>query len=346
MRTTSIQLFGSDTMNAPWGLATRLKTAEIATQFFAIGSADEIRQVLGYQPDRGGLFSVQDFIRYLEKRDVYKGRRPNAFRVIEVLRAMTQAGVLLNLGPRHGKIPGLDDCFLHLHTGSKRNQCDPRFALIQALGPELLYALVGRGVVQIAGRDKTKGDETAGTGVIIAANLILTARHVIEDMIPHDEQLFQGARRTLDRDRIRLHSTEDVAFIEVDWWPEITPGLFLHPPHVGQRVFILGYPQVPYTRDSSLVMHSGEVTAERVRMINQEYGETAFLYSATTRPGNSGGPILSADGYLVGLASKDLRVETGKDWFAPHYAGVDARTAVRAASELGLDVTLPFEGLD
>ena len=34
------------------------------------------------------------------------------------------------------------------------------------------------------------------------------------------------------------------------------------------------------------------------------------------------------------------------DWFAPHYAGVDARTLLRAIPEMGLDIDLPFEGLD
>ena len=35
-----------------------------------------------------------------------------------------------------------------------------------------------------------------------------------------------------------------------------------------------------------------------------------------------------------------------EDWFAPHYAGVDATTVLRTVPEIGLDIKLPFEGLE
>ena len=90
-------------------------------------------------------------------------------------------------------------------------------------------------------------------------------------------------------------------------------------------------------------MHTGEVTNHSVDLIN---GEKAFLYSAITRPSNSGGPIVSYDGYLVGIATKDIPVENKGSTFSPHYAGVDAVTIGNALADLGLDMRASFESLE
>ena len=161
----------------------------------------------------------------------------------------------------------------------------------------------------------------------------------------HREQLFQGIQCICDEDSIKTHHVEDVATITVAQTLKPVLGLVLHPPRVGQRVAMLGFPRVPLVPSAPLVMHSGEVTNESVTLFS---GETAFLYSATTRPGNSGGPIISADGYLLKLASKDLTMQADEDWFVPHHAGVDAATILRVVREMELElkVELPSEGLE
>ena len=41
-------------------------------------------------------------------------------------------------------------------------------------------------------------------------------------------------------------------------------------------------------------------------------------------------------------------MRAGEDWFAPHYAGVDAGTILRVVREMGLEreIELPFEKLE
>lgn len=39
-------------------------------------------------------------------------------------------------------------------------------------------------------------------------------------------------------------------------------------------------------------------------------------------------------------------MEAEDNWFAPHYAGVDAATVMRIVPEMGLDIKLPFEGFE
>lgn len=106
---------------------------------------------------------------------------------------------------------------------------------------------------------------------------------------------------------------------------------------------MLGYPQLPATiHDPPPTMHSGEVTSATVTPSDHS---TTFLYSAATRPGNSGGPVLFEDGYLVGVASRDLAQERADvQRIAPHYSGASADSVaavLRAAAED--EAMMPFE---
>ena len=88
----------------------------------------------------------------------------------------------------------------------------------------------------------------------------------------------------------------------------------------------------------------GAVTNESVTSLS---GESLFLYSAISRPGNSGGPVMSEDGYLVGLSIVDATGQYHPDEaFSPHYAGIPAQVVVKAVEELGVGVQLPFESVE
>ena len=70
-------------------------------------------------------------------------------------------------------------------------------------------------------------------------------------------------------------------------------------------------------------------------------------YSAISRPGNSGGPVISADGYVVGLSIVDATGEyLEADALSPHYAGIPAQVLATAVEDLGLGVQLPIENYE
>ena len=76
-------------------------------------------------------------------------------------------------------------------------------------------------------------------------------------------------------------------------------------------------------------------------------GEDLFLYSAISRPGNSGGPVVSDDGYVVGISIVDATAEYRPDEpFSPHYAGIPAQVVVWAVKTLGLGIELPLENYE
>ena len=92
------------------------------------------------------------------------------------------------------------------------------------------------------------------------------------------------------------------------------------------------------------MIQQGAVTNEMVTSLE---GGRLFLYSAIARPGNSGGPVMSGDGYVVGLCTEHVTGEYDQgDAFSPHYAGVPAQVIVEAVKSLDLGIQLPFESYE
>ncbi|WP_084504711.1 S1 family peptidase [Nocardia salmonicida] len=102
--------------------------------------------------------------------------------------------------------------------------------------------------------------------------------------------------------RTHVHDSVDMAVIEVEpvgdpiYAPE---GLAFRDPDWADEVITLGYPPVPCATKSPLIVHRGEVVSPAVGMLDGP----GFLYSATTRGGNSGGPVVALDGRGVGLVA-------------------------------------------
>ena len=132
--------------------------------------------------------------------------------------------------------------------------------------------------------------------------------------------------------------------IQVDHPLKPLNGAVFRKPIIAQNVYTMGYPRLPNTRNASLTMQPGAVTNERVTSLK---GQDLFLYSAISRPGNSGGPILSEDGFIVGLAVEDHLASYAEEQpFSPHYAGIPTQVVVSAVEELAADIQLVVEAFD
>ena len=88
----------------------------------------------------------------------------------------------------------------------------------------------------------------------------------------------------------------------------------------GEAVHVYGFPfgrrvEVGQTDVPDIVpevsVTRGSVSAAR----SDDAGNTAYLQtSATVNPGNSGGPMVDEDGYVLGVVRLKLR-DAGRDWF-------------------------------
>ena len=337
----SNQLFGADTMNAPWALASRVKLVALACDFFNADKVAANHECIGKELPNGKNpepLTVTDFLNYLEMTRVYP-KTPNAFRVAQILDKMVSTGLLVLAGRGSLSFAGLHDHYLYMATESEARR--DLFRLVPVLGAEYLYRLCAPGLVHITGTNED-GDAVAGTGFVVHPSHVLTCRHVVSDMKVDKKQTFQGKEFAVNKESVYAHPKVDVAVVRVDGF-SLSPlkGALFQAPIVAQTVYTLGYPKLPGLRDASVTMQQGAVTNESVTSLS---GESLFLYSAISRPGNSGGPVMSKDGYMVGISIVDA---TGQyhphEAFSPHYTGIPAQVVVEAVEDLGLDIQLPFE---
>ena len=176
-----------------------------------------------------------------------------------------------------------------------------------------LYAAASPGVVDITARVVTQvntpfgptAQSSTATGagsVIDAAGRILTAEHVVADATSVTVKFRDGAVRSakvLGRD-----SATDIALLKID-----PSGLALHPIalgslkglSIGDVLYAIGDP-FGYVRSLSSGLVSG-----LDRTIEAPNGFTvahAIQTDAALNPGNSGGPLLDAQGRLIGVVDQ------------------------------------------
>jgi S1-C subfamily serine protease len=191
--------------------------------------------------------------------------------------------------------------------------------------------------VQITGKNPS-GDPCAGTGIVFDQHHILTCAHVVKDVDVDKVQIFQGFEHHIEQ--CFVHPQADVAVVRVRRFLELAVGLSFLSPRIAQPVFTLGYPKIPFVREAALTMQRGEVTNELVTTFD---GHKVFLYSAIARPGNSGGPIISSEGYVIGISMQDLFQQDERNPFSPHYAGIPTHQIAQCLDELDIGVQIPVE---
>ena len=329
-------------MNAPWGLESRFKLAMLACRFFDVTKIPDSYEAIGKElPSSEKLepLTVKDFLEYLKTASVFK-KSPNGLRVVQLMERMATTGLLARSNSAKPSFLGLGDQYLYMATEWEARR--DLFRLVPALGPEYLYRLSAPGLVHITGTDTESGAAVAGTGFVIHPSFVVTCRHVVSDMRVDARQEFQGREYLVNEQSIHEHSEVDVAIVQVEG-PPLTPlkGAIFRSPVVTEAVYTLGYPRLPGLREASVTIQRGAVTNELVTSLK---GESLFLFSAIARPGNSGGPVMSEDGYLVGMSTASATAEYHpNEPFSPHYSGIPAQIVFAAVESLGLGVDLPFE---
>ena len=200
-----MQLFNQDTMNAPWGLASRLKLLQLALDFFDVENLAGSYKAIGKaRPHNGklGPLTGNEFLQYVHAKATFK-RKPNAMRVAQILERMVSGGLLVRAGYGHPSVGGLGDHYWYAVMAWEISRGPFKFAW--TLGPEFLYQLCAPGLVHITGTDG-KGDVVAGTGIVVDPSFVLTCRHVVADMNLDILQEFQGKKLTVNENSIYKHS--------------------------------------------------------------------------------------------------------------------------------------------
>jgi len=156
-----------------------------------------------------------------------------------------------------------------------------------ALGATQIYEKCAPSVVLI------KSDEKIGSGVIVQYQnflFVLTNAHVVEDSIGVLIMLKDG--QTAQGEIVKMDRSKDLAIVQFSQEIEPLP----HPlemapllPMVGEDVFVIGHP-----RGYRWSLTRGTVSGVRGDIIQSD---------ANIAPGNSGGPMLNANGKMIGLTA-------------------------------------------
>ena len=287
-----------------------------------------------------------NFLNFLNKKPYLEGIAHHHFKQVRIiLDRLAFNGTLIDMGnPGDGvMIPKSYHC-LPMESPLRANGS---LWMAQALGGRLIHHEVSPAVVQIVGTN-ADDDPCGGSGLVFDRHHILTCRHVVGDMNVAERQRFQGSEFRIDPKNIFQSEAEDIAVLRVDGNLNPVQGLVFLAPEIAKKVYTFGYPRVPNVRprtrgsdDAHLVIQSGEVTNQRVVASNRA---ELFLYSAISRPGDSGGPIVSDEGYVVGMTT-NLTEGTYEceSVFSPHYAGVPADVIAKAVSDMGIGVEICYE---
>ncbi len=136
------------------------------------------------------------------------------------------------------------------------------------------------------------------------------------------------------------HQKIDVGYILIDGKFSLSAGLGIVTPTILDEILVTGFPKIPLSKNNQIVSQKGEINS----FIEDFWDNNYFLFSSIARPGNSGGPIFSSKGYLVGIVSR-LNEKDG-DNSLPFFSGIPAPDVIKAIKELNDSIELSVENYE
>lgn len=154
-------------------------------------------------------------------------------------------------------------------------------------------------IVHIKGVSATNYTIGSGSGVLVSSDgFIVTNHHVIEDATTLKITLHN--KRMFDAEVIGLDPQTDLALIKIN-----AQNLLALPLgnsdllDVGEWVLAIGH---PFNMNSTVTAGIVSAKARAIDILGDEYSIESFIQTdAVVNPGNSGGPLISASGELVGI---------------------------------------------
>lgn len=320
---------------SPMSISDSVSVFFAALDFFSIPGQDKVRKTIAIPQTNNGIHPLPagSFMDYIKALNILAEPDRHMQNIRKLLNKMEGVGLLVPMGNSGSVFFPTNYYFLKELTEREKKG---RFWLSECLGPEYVYKFFGNLIIHIVGMT-SDGDEHGGTGVIINDKLVLTCKHVIDEMVINDTQFINGSQIKVVN--THTHNEIDVGIIEFEPNSFIVNGnVCFDSPHLNDDIYVLGYPPIPYSKEVAPIMQKGEITNPEITTLDNH---TVFLFSAIARPGNSGGPIIARNGRILGIVTKELSLRESNNF--PFFAGIPTNEIVTALSDMGFGGILPVE---
>ena len=153
-------------------------------------------------------------------------------------------------------------------------------------------------VVRINGTAYACGQNQSGSGFVISKDRILTNAHVVAGVQQPVVEAPNG--QTLDGQIVYFDPNNDLAVVAVSGLRASTLTLS-NPLSVDSTAVVDGYPYGgPFTTGGAKVLARSEENVENIYSSGRSLREL-YTLAAAIEPGNSGGPLLAANGTIAGI---------------------------------------------
>lgn len=142
-----------------------------------------------------------------------------------------------------------------------------------------------------------------GTGFVVAEGYLLTANHILRDK----DSFWVGpvdGKKWIKASVVKSDNALDLALISAKIDAKPLPIATWSQVPIGLDIVVIGFPQ-PKLQGISKKITQGIINGNRSDR-NESFDQGYFQFSAEVSRGNSGGPVLSPDGLVVGMVQKKL----------------------------------------
>lgn len=149
----------------------------------------------------------------------------------------------------------------------------------------------------------SEGAFSLGTGFVVAEDYLVTAAHVLRGR----DSVWVGPigpKRWVKARVIKVNEQHDLALISAKVEASVVKFARWSDVPTGLEIFVIGFPQ-PRLQGLSKKITQGIINGNRSDR-NDSFDLGYFQFSAEVQQGNSGGPIFSPDGLVVGMVQKKL----------------------------------------
>lgn len=260
-----------------------------------------------------------------------------------VIKKLTAAFYLEEVGKSIKEAPLFNQCYysiIEMTNAQKSNA----FCLAKALGFQYLRFKYKPYIVRIEGKYPS-GESGTGSGVLFGENTILTCGHNIDDL---KEISCWIGESELKISEVISRGKYDIGIIKLAQGLDYKVYPYFGAAYVLDETLTLGYPPLNGMSEAPLIAQSGEINA----ISKDWYDYDCITISSITRPGNSGGPVVSKNGCIVGIVTQKANfanyVSVDKNYFCeketqPFYNAIATNEIIRIVSEMDESIEIVYE---